>query len=41
LLCLVVLSVAIALFWFAWTVLLWSRWHPAMPWRELFVVLDA
>jgi hypothetical protein len=39
-LCLVVLSVAIALFWFAWTVLLWSRWHPAMPWRDLFVVLD-
>jgi hypothetical protein len=36
----VALAVAAALFWSLWTLLLWSRWHPHMPWRDLFVILD-
>ncbi|MEP1471053.1 MAG: hypothetical protein ABJK25_08790 [Halieaceae bacterium] len=34
------ISVATALLWFFWTVIVWSRWHPELPWRDLFVILD-
>lgn len=34
------LSVIGALLLFCWTLLLWSRWHPDLPWRDVFVVLD-
>lgn len=40
LLVLAALAVCLALFWTSWTVLLWSRWHPTMPWRDLFVIVD-
>ncbi len=29
-----------ALWWLVWTLLLWWRWHPQLPWRDLFVILD-
>lgn len=37
---LTLLALASALFWAGWTVLEWYRWHPQMPWRDLFVILD-
>lgn len=40
LLTLACLAIGLGLFWFAWTVLLWHRLHPHMPWRDLFVILD-
>lgn len=30
----------LALAWFVWTWLMWSRWHPHLPWRDLFVIID-
>ena len=41
--CAVVLAcvaVAVALTWFCWTLLLWYRLHPHLPWRDVFVILD-
>lgn len=29
-----------ALWWLAWMFLLWWRWHPQLPWRDVFVILD-
>ena len=29
-----------AAFWMIWTLLLWYRLHPHLPWRDLFVILD-
>ena len=37
---LTLVSLAAALFWTGWTFLMWSRWHPQMPWRDIFVILD-
>lgn len=37
---LTVVSVLGALLLFCWTLLLWSRWHPDLPWRDVFVILD-
>ncbi|MEH6569399.1 MAG: hypothetical protein V7709_10000 [Halioglobus sp.] len=34
------LAMGLGLFWFAWTVLLWYRLHPHLPWRDVFVILD-
>jgi len=34
------LALALGAFWFLWTVLLWHRLHPHLPWRDLFVILD-
>ena len=36
----VAVAITAALFWGLWTLLLWSRWHPHMPWRDLYVILD-
>ncbi len=40
LLCAVAMSVAAAVLLLFWTLLLWSRWHPHLPWRDVFVILD-
>lgn len=34
------ISIATALSSFAWTAIVWSRWHAHLPWRDLFVILD-
>jgi hypothetical protein len=34
------LALALGAFWFIWTVLLWYRLHPHLPWRDMFVILD-
>ena len=40
LLCAAAMSVAAALLLLFWTLLFWSRWHPHLPWRDVFVILD-
>ncbi len=37
---LTLMAVVASLCWFGWTVLVWSRWHVQMPWRDVFVILD-
>ncbi|MEH6582663.1 MAG: hypothetical protein V7754_12060 [Halioglobus sp.] len=34
------LALALGLFWCLWTLALWYRLHPHLPWRDLFLVLD-
>jgi hypothetical protein len=34
------IAVGTALLWFFWTLILWFRWHPHIPWRDIFVILD-
>jgi hypothetical protein len=38
--CLAVIAVALGLALAGWTLLLWLRWHPHLPWRDMFVILD-
>ena len=34
------LAVCIALLWLLWTSVSWFRYHPQLPWRDLFLILD-
>jgi len=36
----VAFALALGAFWFLWTLILWFRLHPHLPWRDLFVILD-
>ncbi len=40
LVCAASVSVATAVVSLCWTLLFWSRWHPHLPWRDVFVILD-
>ena len=35
----VTIALTLALFWLGWTAILWYRYHPHLPWRDLFLVL--
>lgn len=37
----VVFACAVALYWFFWTLLVWYRYHPHLPWRDTFLVLTS
>ena len=32
---------ALAVYWFFWTLLVWYRYHPHLPWRDTFLVLTS
>jgi hypothetical protein len=34
------LALILGAFWFIWTLLLWYKLHPHLPWRDMFVILD-
>lgn len=34
------ITVAVGITLACWTILLWLRWHPHLPWRDMFVILD-
>ncbi|MEH6592414.1 MAG: hypothetical protein V7746_19265 [Halioglobus sp.] len=34
------LALVLGAFWCLWTLTLWYRLHPHLPWRDLFVILD-
>jgi len=33
-------AAGLALAWLVWTALMWFRWHPHLPWRDLYVIID-
>ncbi|MGI9285519.1 MAG: hypothetical protein ACR2P1_09025 [Pseudomonadales bacterium] len=37
----VVFTCAAAFYWFFWTLLVWYRYHPHLPWRDTFLVLTS
>lgn len=33
-------AMAVGLLWFLWTLILWYRLHPHLPWRDTFLIID-